>query len=280
MIENNNLPLVSIGVPVYNSQETILRALSSLLKQSYKNIEIIVSDNLSSDNTTSIIKLLSESDKRINHYIQKKNIGQMPNFQFVLEKSKGEYFFWCSGDDYWDDSFIEKGINFFKSNNDYAAVFCNFHLMNNKNNKIIQSFSPPSFNESSSFKRVVSSLNIIHPNLMYAIFKTKTLKEIGGILPFNYNDVYLISKISSIGKFHIINEFLHFVGVSGNVRIPYSIDGTKFNLDKYLLKSVKLLFSNIKNLSEFIIFLYEFPKLVIRIFFYWIKINRRISKQI
>ena len=239
-----------------------------------------MSDNLSSDKTTSIIKSLSESDNRITHFIQKRNIGQMPNFQFVLEKSKGEYFFWCGSDDYWDVSFVEKGINFLKSNRDYEAVFCNFHLINNKNNKIIQSFSPPSFNESSSFNRVVSSLNTIHPNLMYSLFRTKVLKEIGGILPFNYNDVYLISKISSIGKFYIINEFLHFVGVSGEVRIPYSIDGTKFNLDKYLLKSTRLLFNSIQDSSDFISFLYEFPKLVFRIFYYWIKINKRISKQI
>ena len=67
-MQNKNL--VSVGIPVYNSEKTILKSIKSILQQSYKKIEIIVSDNNSEDRSYYICKKLSKKDKRIKLFRQ------------------------------------------------------------------------------------------------------------------------------------------------------------------------------------------------------------------
>ena len=75
-------PLISIGIPVFNCEKTIKHVLESLLNQTYKNIEIIISDNCSTDKTKMICKKFK--DKRIKFYKQIKPIEFTKNFEFVL----------------------------------------------------------------------------------------------------------------------------------------------------------------------------------------------------
>ena len=75
--------LVTIAIPTYNRADNYLKqALSSALVQTYRNIEIIVSDNCSTDNTESVVK--NFKDSRIRYFKQKKNIGPYKNFNFLL----------------------------------------------------------------------------------------------------------------------------------------------------------------------------------------------------
>lgn len=92
-------PLVSIGVPVRNGEPYIAHALQLLVNQTYKNIEIIISDNNSNDETPSIIQHYANADKRIVVYRQNKTLTAAENFRFVMDKSHGEYFMWAACDD-------------------------------------------------------------------------------------------------------------------------------------------------------------------------------------
>src|SRR4051794_8907500 len=95
-----NQPLVSIGIPAYQRESYIGRALQSALSQDYKNIEILVSDNASTDKTAEIIQELAKKNPRIRFHRQSENIGLTKNFNFVLNEAKGEFFLWL-GDDDW-----------------------------------------------------------------------------------------------------------------------------------------------------------------------------------
>ncbi len=100
-------PLVSIGMPVYNGEMFLRRALESLLNQEYKNLEIIISDNDSNDSTATICKEYAKQDHRIRYIKQEKNIGLQNNFKFVLNESSGKYFMWAAVDDFWMPAFIQ-----------------------------------------------------------------------------------------------------------------------------------------------------------------------------
>src|SRR5690606_13748412 len=91
-------PLVSIGVPVRNGGAYLADALQILVDQTYKNIEIIISDNNSSDDTSSIIERFAKLDKRIVVYTQSRTLTASENFRFVFERSHGEYFMWAACD--------------------------------------------------------------------------------------------------------------------------------------------------------------------------------------
>src|SRR5688572_1611654 len=95
----DSYPMVSIGIPTFNSYGKIVKALISLWQQKYPNIEVVVSDNGSTDNTEEICREFSKNFLPIRYYRQKENIGMFPNFQFVLRKSRGSFFMWMCDDD-------------------------------------------------------------------------------------------------------------------------------------------------------------------------------------
>ena len=115
-------PLVSIGIPVYNSRDTIIDSVKSALSQDYRNIEIIISDNASTDGTYSMCKLIAGADSRVRLFRQDQNIGALKNFTFVLEKSSGEYFKWLGADDIISSDTISKSMS--KILNSQSFIAC------------------------------------------------------------------------------------------------------------------------------------------------------------
>ena len=114
--------LVSIGMPVYNSVEKIRPALESFLKQTEKNIEIILSDDASTDGTEALCRLYARKDKRIRYIRQKENLGQLRNIEFVMNEARGEYFVLGADDDWWAEMFVEKLKRILESNPQYGAA--------------------------------------------------------------------------------------------------------------------------------------------------------------
>ncbi len=97
--------LVSIGIPTYNRGNGFLQhTLESALAQTYQNIEIIVSDNCSHDNTEMVVN--GYDDQRIRYFRQSENIGQLNNTNFCLNQARGEYFLQLHDDDAIDPDFI------------------------------------------------------------------------------------------------------------------------------------------------------------------------------
>jgi glycosyltransferase involved in cell wall biosynthesis len=96
------LPLVSIGIPTYNRPEGLRNALLGITRQTYANIEVIVSDNGSPGNEINdIMQGFCSTDQRVIFHRQEKNLGPTHNFRFVLEKATGDYFMWAADDDEW-----------------------------------------------------------------------------------------------------------------------------------------------------------------------------------
>lgn len=98
-------PLVSIGVPTYNRPLGLRKTLLAILNQDYENIEVIVSDNSSTNYEVEKFKNEFESkDTRIKFFIQEENKGALFNFHFVQKIARGEYFMWAADDDEWQGS--------------------------------------------------------------------------------------------------------------------------------------------------------------------------------
>ena len=96
---NRTNGLVSVGVPVMNGGATIRLAVESILHQTYTDLEIIISDNCSSDDTEDACRELVASDSRIRYVRQPQRLTALENFRYVFEQSTGEYFMWAAHDD-------------------------------------------------------------------------------------------------------------------------------------------------------------------------------------
>ena len=112
--------LVSIIVPMYNSEKYIVRCIDSLLEQSYENIEIIVVDDGSSDNSVEIIK--KYNDNRINIY-QKRNEGVSATRNLGIEKSNGDFLLFVDSDDYVSKDIVKVMLD--KVNSENSMILCN-----------------------------------------------------------------------------------------------------------------------------------------------------------
>lgn len=114
-------PAVSIGMPVYNGEKYLREALDTLLSQSYKDFELIISDNASTDATAIICKEYADKDPRIRYVKQTVNLGALANFTFVRDVARGEFFMWAAGDDKWDSNWISDMLETIKKTGVQAA---------------------------------------------------------------------------------------------------------------------------------------------------------------
>jgi len=98
IIKTNN-PLVSVIIPAYNADKYLGEAIDSILSQTYKNIEVIIIDDASTDGTLKIIREYQLKDERIRLYSNKKNVGIGANRARGIELAKGKYICWQDADD-------------------------------------------------------------------------------------------------------------------------------------------------------------------------------------
>lgn len=114
---------VSILIPVYNREKVILETLNSAIKQTYKNVEIIVVDNKSIDNTYRIIRMFAKSYPNIRVYQNSENIGPVKNWRRCLDYATGKYIKILWSDDLIDPTFIEKTLPYLANYKDVGFVF-------------------------------------------------------------------------------------------------------------------------------------------------------------
>jgi len=123
-------------MPVYNGANYIRESLGSVLAQTYKNIEIIIVNDGSKDNTEEIVK--SYKDKRI-RYFKKENGGVATALNLGIQKMKGKYFSWLSHDDVYSVDKIEKQINALrkldKNKRDGTILYSNWELIDENSKK-------------------------------------------------------------------------------------------------------------------------------------------------
>ncbi len=119
---SNQTPRVSIGVPVYNGQNYLAEALDCLCAQTFDDLEIVISDNGSTDRTEDICRDYAARDRRIRYHRQHSNRGAGWNFSEVFRLARGEYFKWAAHDDLCAPTLIERCVE--RLDADPGLVLC------------------------------------------------------------------------------------------------------------------------------------------------------------
>ncbi len=99
-------PLVTIGIPTYNGAHRIERAIASAVAQTHERVEVVVSDNASTDGTADVLTAWTARDPRVRWVRQPTNLGAVGNYEFVLREARGEYFMWLGDDDHLDPDYV------------------------------------------------------------------------------------------------------------------------------------------------------------------------------
>lgn len=148
MIRKENRGLVSIIMPSYNSEDYIKDSIDSVMNQTYKNWELLIVDDSSTDQTVSIIRNHIKNDARIKLEVLRQNSGAAIARNQAVEKAKGKYLAFLDSDDLWDEKKLSKQINFMEENN-YLFTSTSFNEMNDDNqvlNNITHSYEKLDYN--------------------------------------------------------------------------------------------------------------------------------------
>jgi len=271
---------ISIGLPVYNGERFLRSKLDSIIQQTHINFELIISDNASNDETENICKEYVNKDNRIIYYRQEKNFGVTWNFEFVLEKSNGEYFMWTGVDDILLPKFIEKNIKNLKNDKKCVASISkiNSYQPNDENIQInkkdieysemiknIRNYVRPrtispitgDFQTKARIYLKKSSCQVI-----YSVFKSDVIKKSIISESFLGNDWAIFLNVLKYGNLAVINEVLMYEyerGISGKGLISSTKQFNKgvgvifpwYSLTKWCQKNLGIKFY-IRNLDYFI----------------------------
>ena len=220
-------PLISVGMPVYNGGRYLGRALDSVLAQSHQRVEILVSDNASSDETLQVANRYAAADRRISVIRQPVNRGGSRNFTEVLRRARGEYFVWLAHDDRWDPSFLESCLE--KLEPDPSVVVCHS----------AGSYVTPSGRSRRLHRLELSNVDddplvrwrtvLRHWELaaaVHGLMRTDAAQRTRGMLPVPGSDAIFIAEISLLGKIVQTDELLHHKHVpeeGARYRSPYEM---------------------------------------------------------
>lgn len=103
-------PLVSVGLPVRNGEGYLGDAVRSVLDQDHGRLELVISDNASSDGTEEVCRQFARSDPRVRYHRQAQDIGLVPNFNAVLRLARGTYFKWMGDDDRLTPTYVSRCV--------------------------------------------------------------------------------------------------------------------------------------------------------------------------
>ena len=240
-------PIVSIGLPVYNGEDFLKYALDSLLSQTFRDFEIIISDNASTDNTPKICQEYVLKDKRIRYIRQNNNMGALWNFNFVLKQSNKEYFIWVSSDDKLHPEFLEKNIDILEKNKNVVCsigdvIFSdvvNYEFKSNNETKktFRQRYVKSTYGTYES--KVRTYLKFFQASMIYGLYRRDKLQKSLTINKiFLAFDLTIILNVLKYGDFHVIDENLLHRYNKGS----HSIIGTLREYDISLIKIIFLEF--------------------------------------
>lgn len=116
-------PRVSIGLPVYNGERYLGAAVSSILGQTFADLELIIVDNASTDGTSAICRSFAEKDSRIRYVRNIENVGAAANFNRAFHLARGSYFKWAAADDLCEPTFIERCVELLDNHPDAVLAF-------------------------------------------------------------------------------------------------------------------------------------------------------------
>ena len=123
-----NLPLVTVGIPVYNGAEHMTNILRDIYTQDYKNIEIIISDNASTDDSLRVINLAKIENPNLRILTSEKNMGAIQNFNKLFAHANGKYFVIAGIDDTRSSNYISEAVNLLEANEEASLCIPKMNL--------------------------------------------------------------------------------------------------------------------------------------------------------
>jgi glycosyltransferase involved in cell wall biosynthesis len=226
MTSGNKRPLVSIGVFLYNEERFIRETLTSLLAQDYPYLEIVISDNCSTDNTDAVCRELAAGDQRVRYERHERNIGATANFIHVLERATGEYFMWASGHDLWSPNLVSECVAALEARPDAALAYASSSWIDEQGRPLSRESGWYDTRGSDAIVRFFMAFwGNLHPIL--GLIRAVYLRELPKIHACAGADQIVLAELALKG------DFLHVAGASWWRRQPRAKESHRDRMQRY-----------------------------------------------
>lgn len=208
-MKDNNKPLVSIGVPVYNGEKSLACALDSLLKQDYPYFEVIISDNGSTDSTQRICEGYAGKDSRVKYSRSEENRGTVWNFNRVFSLSSGKYFMWAAHDDSREPSFFRECVEKMEKSPD--AVLCQVYttmFIEGREDRLCVAVMDSFEGEMGLVERYRETLKSFPATAIYGLYRSSAMRKTLMLQKSIATDLAFIQELSIYGKFVQVPKLL------------------------------------------------------------------------
>lgn len=206
-VQTASLPLVSVGMPVRNGSPYFARAIESVLAQDYPNIEIVVSDNCSEDDTSVLLGEVVARDQRVRVARQPEVLTAFDNFAWVLRQAKGKYFLWAAHDDLRPIDYVSRLVAHLEGHSQAVLAFGDLRV----SPRFGAGYRPKAFSyETVGMGCYARMRKAAHQQCyhIYGVWRNDVLKAI----PFIFNpwwpDLPLMISAAGMGEFHRVDGVL------------------------------------------------------------------------
>lgn len=215
MTDRTAHPLVTIGIPTYNRPAGLRRTLECALAQTWPNLDIVISDNCSTNpEVEAITAEFAGRDARIRVFRQPENVGLENNFNFAYTQGRGPYFLWMSDDDEFEPGYVEACVRYLENHPD--TVLCSGDARYYEGGNYVYREKMFRVHQAGPIRRLYRYFSRVHKNgNFYGVFRYGLL----GAAPLHRQvgcDWTFMGRLCVLGKLHYLDETAYHRSAEGN----------------------------------------------------------------
>jgi glycosyltransferase involved in cell wall biosynthesis len=206
-------PLVSIGLPVYNGERFLARALDALLAQRSVAFEIRISDNGSTDGTAAIAQSYADRDARVTVTRSPVNLGAEANFARTLESASGTYFMWAACDDWWAEDYLRRLTEALESQPEAVVAMCAVERVD-PSGRVLDVVRYSAADDPSRLSPWDLTMRVAagrpYHLFIYGLYRTAFIRQaFTGFANVIAADRLFVCRVAMAGRFAYVDEILH-----------------------------------------------------------------------
>jgi glycosyltransferase involved in cell wall biosynthesis len=206
----NKAPRLSIGLPVYNGEHSLPDSLEALLGQSFGDFELIISDNGSTDGTADVCHSYGKQDSRIRYIRQPRDIGRVPNHNFLIEQARGELFKWAACDDLYARDLLKRCVDALDENPQVVLAHAWEAIIDDSNAVIVLVGYPVASDAPRAPDRFRSMLFDGWGDDSYGVIRTEVLRRTPLHGSYHLADRTFTTELALWGPFYQVPDWLFF----------------------------------------------------------------------
>lgn len=240
-------PLVTIGIPTLNRPRLLERALTSVARQSYPNLEVLVADNAGRDNEAAhVVDSFRNSIPRLAYFRHASNIGAINNFFFLLRSAQGRYFMWLADDDEISASYVSGLVDLLERNSNAASAAGNWMLMSSEQDGVLMPTS--NYPQSSVLARALRFIWKSDDAFFYGLHRTDLLRQASfkgywwpnQLVLMNWAYVFLLDMVLSGPILIAEDRSVQFINHDYTSKIYIRAKPLAVNVFMYLLRRINV----------------------------------------